>query len=335
MNPIAETVAEEVAVPPAAVDNLSGSDLPDANDASGEVQAARRRNRRGGRGRDRHESGEGSVNAAVVPNDDFPATERATSPGVSSEPAVTTSADDSSTPAVDARPEGGEVRRRGRGRERNRRERGDEFGDAVAPAEGFVAVGTLAAETTTMTTQRDFESASLSTPGTMPVAIPERAPPVAPIPAVAAISMVTVETMVPVAIETLITQPVERAVVATPAVVELPAAPVVPVAIPVTALAVEPIAARPAAPVEPFVLPMSSLHTVADSAGLQWVNSDSEKIRAVQAAMAAEPAPVHVPRERKAVQAVDDGPLVLVETRKDLSQFKLPFEKAEDSQPHA
>ena len=190
-----------------------------------------------------------------------------------------------------------------------------------------------------MTTQRDFESASLSTPGTTPVAMPERAPSVASIPAVAAIPMVAVETMAPVAIETRVTQPieqpVEQAVVATPAVVEVPAAPVVPVAVPVTAPVVEPIATRPAAPVEPFVLPMSSLHTVADSAGLQWVNSDSEKIRAVQAAMAAEPVPVHVPRVRKAAQAVDDGPLVLVETRKDLSQFKLPFEKAEDSQPHA
>ena len=331
-NPIAETVAEEVAVPQVAVDNLSGSDLPDANDASGEVQAARRRNRRGGRGRDRHENVEGSVNAPAAPNDDFSAPERAASPGVFVETAAATTADDGGAPSVDARPEGGEVRRRGRGRERNRRERGDEFGDAVAPAEGFVAVATLAAETTTtMTTQRDFESASLSTPGTTPVAMSERTTTVTPVPAVAAIPVAVVETMVPVAIETRMTQPVEQAVVAAPAVVEVPAAPVVPVAVPV----VEVVAARPAAPVEPFVLPMSSLHTVADSAGLQWVNSDSEKIRAVQAAMAAEPAPVHVPRVRKAVRAVDDGPLVLVETRKDLSQFKLPFEKAEDSQPHA
>jgi ribonuclease E len=41
-----------------------------------------------------------------------------------------------------------------------------------------------------------------------------------------------------------------------------------------------------------------------------------------------------VPRERKPVVAVDDGPLVLVETRKDLSQFKLPFD-AEGSRPPA
>ena len=41
--------------------------------------------------------------------------------------------------------------------------------------------------------------------------------------------------------------------------------------------------------VEAFVLPTDSLQAVAEAAGLQWVNSDAEKIRAVQAAMAAPP----------------------------------------------
>ena len=92
----------------------------------------------------------------------------------------------------------------------------------------------------------------------------------------------------------------------------------------------------PAAPVDPFVLPMDSLQAVAEAAGLQWVNSDADKIRAVQAAMASEPPVVHAPRERKPVVAADEGPLVLVETRKDLSQFKLPFETAQNgSQPQA
>ncbi|MBC8057356.1 MAG: hypothetical protein H7Y61_12345, partial [Rhizobiales bacterium] len=83
----------------------------------------------------------------------------------------------------------------------------------------------------------------------------------------------------------------------------------------------------------PFVLPLESLQAVAESAGLQWVNSDAEKIRAVQAAMAAEPAPAHLPRERKPAPVIDEGPLVLVETRKDLSQIKLPFETAQGSSP--
>ncbi|TAK92701.1 MAG: Rne/Rng family ribonuclease [Aquabacterium sp.] len=78
----------------------------------------------------------------------------------------------------------------------------------------------------------------------------------------------------------------------------------------------------------PFILPISDLQAIAQNAGLEWVNSDADKIRAVQEAIAAEPKPVHVPRERKPAVVLDEGPLILVETRKDLSQIKLPFENA-------
>jgi len=60
---------------------------------------------------------------------------------------------------------------------------------------------------------------------------------------------------------------------------------------------------------------------------LEWVNSDAERILVVQRTMAAEPKPVHVPREPRRHVLADEGPLVLVETRKDLSQLKLPFEQ--------
>ena len=112
-------------------------------------------------------------------------------------------------------------------------------------------------------------------------------------------------------------------------------APIVEAPVPAQVALPEPVAAVVVAPVpapkapaqaEPFVLPLNSLEAVAEAAGLQWVNSDADKIRAVQSAMANEPAPAHVPRERKPVENVDAGPLMLVETRKDLSQFKLPFE---------
>ena len=76
-----------------------------------------------------------------------------------------------------------------------------------------------------------------------------------------------------------------------------------------------------------FVLPMDDLQAIAQGAGLEWVNSDEEKIRAVQQAIASEPKPVHVPRERKPAVVLDEGPLILVETRKDLSQITLPFER--------
>jgi ribonuclease E len=107
-----------------------------------------------------------------------------------------------------------------------------------------------------------------------------------------------------------------------------PAAPApAPAPAPVPAPAVAAQAATPAAPpVAAFVLPIDTLQQLAEASGLQWVNSDREKIQAAQAAMAAEPLPTRVPRERKPLLVIDEGPLVLVETRKDLSQLKLPFE---------
>jgi len=126
----------------------------------------------------------------------------------------------------------------------------------------------------------------------------------------------------------------ESAPVASVAPVEAvaPASPVAPVASPVT------VAAAPAAPavtapegrmpkVVSYALPTEALAQVASNSGLQWVNSDADKIAAVQAAIAAEPKPVHVPRERPAPVVLDDRPLVLVETRRDLRDMKLPFEE--------
>lgn len=97
-------------------------------------------------------------------------------------------------------------------------------------------------------------------------------------------------------------------------------------AAPVVAPAPAPAPARAPVRVEPYVLALDELQRIADTAGLTWVNSDADKIRSAQEAMAAEPKPVHVPRERPPVVVVDEGPLVLVETRKDLSQLNLPFD---------
>jgi len=70
--------------------------------------------------------------------------------------------------------------------------------------------------------------------------------------------------------------------------------------------------------IQAFNLPVADMQAVAQGSGLEWVNSNPERIAAVQAAIAAEPKPVHIPRERPPVVVVDEGPLVLVETRKDL-----------------
>ena len=92
-----------------------------------------------------------------------------------------------------------------------------------------------------------------------------------------------------------------------------------------SALAFSAIAAASAAP---YVLNTSALQDLATSSGLSWVHSDTDKVRAVQAAIAATPQAIRVPREIKPVVLEDHGPLVLVETRKDLSQLKLPFDAA-------
>ena len=104
------------------------------------------------------------------------------------------------------------------------------------------------------------------------------------------------------------------------------------------AQAAVPVAPRPApAPAQPasaamprvasYSLPVDEMQQVAASSGLQWVGSDASKVAAAQAAAAAEPQPLRVPRERPPVPTLDDGPLVLVETHRDLSDTKLPFDQ--------
>ncbi len=106
--------------------------------------------------------------------------------------------------------------------------------------------------------------------------------------------------------------------VAAPAVASAPVTPPAPAPVP------EP---QGMPKVQPYSLSVNELQAVAASSGLEWVNSDAEKVAQVQAAIAAEPAPVHVPREPKPPVALDEGPLVLVETRKDLRDMTLPFEQ--------
>ena len=107
-----------------------------------------------------------------------------------------------------------------------------------------------------------------------------------------------------------------------------PGAPAAPTATPTTAPAAA--AAATAAPaglprVQSYELPLPQLQAIASGSGLEWVNSDADKVAAVQAVIAAEPRPVHVPRERPPAVVIDEGPLVLVETRRDLAEMKLPF----------
>ncbi len=197
---------------------------------------------------------------------------------------------EANTGAEGAEREGG--RRRGRGRDRARR---DEQSAGASGAEDGLA-GATADAVTASPAQGEAAVAELA-----PVAVAS-----AVMIAAAAEEVAVVEIAAATPVATSAPAPTPAPMVAAPA----PVAP--------AALAV----------VKPFELPMDALQQIAEGSGLQWVNSDSEKIRAAQAAMAAEPVPVRVPRERPPVVAIDQGPLVLVETRKDLSQLKLPFETA-------
>ncbi|MCA6216805.1 Rne/Rng family ribonuclease [Ideonella sp. B7] len=124
----------------------------------------------------------------------------------------------------------------------------------------------------------------------------------------------------PVAPVTDNAEPTETAEPVATVVVETPSEPVVAPQAPVSAPTPAPVV------VPTYTLAITELQGIADAAGLTWVNSDAEKVRVVQEAIAAEPKPVHVPRERPPVVVADEGPLVLVETRKDLSQITLPFD---------
>ncbi len=83
--------------------------------------------------------------------------------------------------------------------------------------------------------------------------------------------------------------------------------------------------------VQAYDLPVDELAEMAKKSGLLWVNSDATKIAQVQAAIAAEVQPVHIPRERPAVVTVDDRPLILVETKRDLRNIELPFERSDNT----
>jgi ribonuclease E len=139
----------------------------------------------------------------------------------------------------------------------------------------------------------------------------------------------------PVLVQALATEPATAAAEAPPAPAVATPAPVAAVAAPAR---VAPRAMAPAAPVaaaapaqglpkvQAYTLSIEAMNQVAQTSGLQWVNSDAAKVAQVQAAIAAESKPVHVPREPQPVVLPDTGPLVLVETRKDLRNMPLPFE---------
>ena len=296
--------AEDAGIPDAVTPAQAFVDtLPSAEPLEGgEPREGARRRRRGRGGRDRDEARQGEAGQPGEQRD-APAVNAQSESAPSDAPETAADQPDGEVPAsADNAERDGRGRGRGRGRDRTRRERGPEEGAAAADDMNAVALAEPAAshavnrEPVAAFAMNDVASEATATAEAESVSAGVNAPaPVFTPPPAAAPSPVTAVAAV--------------------------AAGVAPMAAVVTPMAVA----------EPFVLPMDQLQGVAETAGLQWVNSDAEKMRAAREAMASEPAPARVPRDVKAVAAVDDGPLVLVETRKDLSQFKLPFETADNA----
>ena len=238
------------------------------------------------------------------------------------------------TPATEERRE-----RRSRdryGRDRQRGERGERQEAAAAPDSGALPADSTVEQAATEPARRSY-FAPAAAQSDMPV-------PAAAAPSEAQAAPVTVPASAPAPAEA--PQPVQAgadqanaATVSADAPAPAPAATAAPAAA-APAAAPAPVAPAPvAAPaqaaantgtmprVQPYVLPIVQMQEIAQSCGLQWVNSDADKVAAVQAAIAAEPRPVHVPRPRPAPVVIDEGPLVLVETRRDLRDLQLPFEQ--------
>ncbi|GAB3355744.1 MULTISPECIES: Rne/Rng family ribonuclease [Giesbergeria] len=233
-------------------------------------------------------------------------------PNVAAEVTVNNGAEPS-TPAT-ATEERRERRSRDRyGRDRQRGERGERPEQATMPAsEAPAEVTTEGAEPPV---RRSYFAAATPAVATVVAAAD-------PAPATPALAP---EVLTPVAAVNASEPPLPVAEPTAPA----PAAPVVEPAVEASAHTADvETSASPLQPVQPFVLPVAEMQALAERAGLQWVQSDPEKVARAQAAIAAEPRPVHVPRHRPAPVLLDEGPLVLVETRRDLRELVLPFEQA-------
>jgi ribonuclease E len=84
-----------------------------------------------------------------------------------------------------------------------------------------------------------------------------------------------------------------------------------------TPAAPTPVAAAPVAPVAAVTLKEEALKPMLDTAGLVWVNTDADKLRAAREAAAQAEAPKRVVRERKRLPPMDAAPMQQVETGKD------------------
>lgn len=106
------------------------------------------------------------------------------------------------------------------------------------------------------------------------------------------------------------------AVAVTAPVAFTPSAPAEPISIKPQAAAAAPQVVHARLPLVRFApMQLSELAPVLDRAGLILVQTEAQRLAAVQAAIRAEVRPARVPRERPVLPPLDEGPLVQVETR--------------------
>ena len=295
-----------------------GSDAPTDNTERNERPARGERSEGGRRERtegNRGERGEGGRRERGERRQ-----ERAPTDAPTTENQVSVESQESATTDNTSAPENNGERRERRSRDRygrDRRERAGEPRDEVTATEGAATEAAFAETNATADNDRPqrsyFERAAQAASADNASVTPSEA-------SAETAPAVSAQAPAPVASAPAAPAPVAAAPAA-PAPVAAPAAAVAPAAAP----AAGPSAASGMPRVSGFDLPIESLNQIASGSGLQWVNSDASKIAAVQAAIAAEPKPVHVPRERPPAVVISEGPLVLVETRKDLKDMNLPF----------
>ncbi|PLC44439.1 ribonuclease E/G [Ralstonia pickettii] len=215
------------------------------------------------------------------------------------------------TPGAEGNGEGEERRRRGRrGRNRYRRDR--------EGAEGVRAEGegeNESAETADEAVAEMHAEPVLPATVTEPVQTTSFAPVENPAPVVHE-PVHAAEAVAPVSALPQV-QPTEPALATATAAAPAPEAAVA-VAAPqeavVTAFAEVPAPVSTIAQASP--LPIETLQSVLDNAGMTWVHTDSQKLRASQEEAARTVAAPRVPRERKPLPPIQHGPMILVETNR-------------------
>ncbi|NUA28188.1 Rne/Rng family ribonuclease [Cupriavidus basilensis] len=189
---------------------------------------------------------------------------------------------------------------------------------AQAPAIEAAAVPVAVSVAESAPSAPAYQPAEAAVVTQQPVALPAEPVFVQAAPISAPVAAPIVETVAEPVAETVVEtiaaspaayQPAPAPVVAE-AVVEAPAAVVAP--------AVEVPAAAPVATVAPVApVAVESLQPMLASAGLEWVNTDTSKLRAAQEAAASIPPAPRVVRERKPLPPLPEGPMILVETGGD------------------